>query len=64
MSERYDQRVILIVSAADREVANQSATTAVRDAGSRTFAVGLVPAGSPPGTSATHYIASWAVTAA
>lgn len=64
MSERYDQRVILIVSAADRDAANRSAEAAVPGAGGRTFAVGLVPAGSPPGTPPTHYIASWSATAA
>ncbi len=64
MSDRYDQRAILIVSAADREAANRSAEAAVPGAGGRTFAVGLVPAGSPPDTAPTHFVASWAVPAA
>ncbi len=62
MSARHDQRVILLIAAADRETANRDAESAVSAAGPRTFAVGLVPSGSPPGTPPSHYVASWLTT--
>lgn len=54
-----DHRLIMIVRAADRAQANVDAQLAVPGCGLDNFSAALVPRGSAPGASPTHYACSW-----
>jgi len=53
---------IIVVKSADRAAANQAAKKVDTIGGERTFTVGLVPVGSPPGAAPTHYWCCWNMT--
>ena len=57
-------RLIIVVDAARRTIANASAALVDRVGGALTFTTGLVPTGSPLGAVPTHYICNWAMSAA
>lgn len=54
---QYTRRAVIVVTAADRDQANQDALAYAPEGGDETFRVGLSPSGALP---ATHY---WASTA-
>jgi hypothetical protein len=62
MATRYTRRVILVVTAGDREQARADALAAVPGSGPGLFTVGLVAPGTPRGTAPSHSWCSWKVT--
>lgn len=60
----YTRRLVLVVTAAERDRAVGDLLAAVPDAGLEQFTAGLVPTGSAPGTAPTHYWSSWQMTEA
>lgn len=60
----FTRRIICVVSANVRGQANALAKEVDTRGGERTFTVGLVPAGSPPGTTPTAYWCGWSQTPA
>ncbi|HYE80426.1 MAG TPA: hypothetical protein VEI97_20830 [bacterium] len=59
----FTRPLILVIVATIKDAANIAMRNRVDPSGDATFSVGLVPAGSPPGTPPTHYWAAgvWTV---
>ena len=60
----YTRRLLCIVPAVRQQQANDLAKQVDTAGGEQTFTAGLVPVGSPAGTTPTHYWCGWSLTTA